>query len=624
MKSSGCGVDPRSGDASVKTSKKRPYFSALMLVVGLTGVKMLCMPLYRSTDFEVHRNWMAITHSLPISEWYRENRSEWTLDYPPLFAWFEYGLSVPAKMVDEKMVDVDAMNHASNSTVAFMRGSVMATDVLFAVGAFFCAVAAVPMSSLGFSESVMMTTALLFADVNLFIVDHLHFQYNGFLNGVLFLSIYCLMSGKPFWGAFLFAVLLNLKHIYLYIAPAFFCYLLRTECFASPVKRSAKTKNTKEKSDEPDSFVRFLKSFNVEAFLTLGLIVSSVFAVSLGPFFATGQGEQLKERLFPFKRGLTHAYWAPNFWALYNTVDKAVSWHEQHFQSLMSEKPEMSLNFPAWNPGRSAKRHPSSQAKRMKSRENPRSSYNALTRWFQFLIGVSKLHEAHLCSDDDLSSEPEEESHEKLSSSTSGLVEEFDHEFLPSVTPATTFALTAPFILIALIPVLKDPVWPKFVESVVLCAWASFLFGWHVHEKAILMITLPMALLAAGNSRAAKIYWFLNAIATLSLFPLLFTPMENVLKFFLWGVSVSMNYVILEEIHGWGRCDEAGKKRWEWSDVFDFAFLLGAVGVAFYYSLLHGYLFEDRMEFLPLMLVSAYCAVGVIYSYIRFLIFALW
>lgn len=34
-------------------------------------------------------------------------------------------------------------------------------------------------------------------------------------------------------GAFLFAVLLHFKHIYLYVAPAYGIYLLRSYCFTA-------------------------------------------------------------------------------------------------------------------------------------------------------------------------------------------------------------------------------------------------------------------------------------------------------------------------------------------------------------------------------------------------------
>ncbi|XP_078289196.1 dolichyl pyrophosphate Glc1Man9GlcNAc2 alpha-1,3-glucosyltransferase isoform X10 [Panthera onca] len=209
------------------------WFSALAL--GVTLLKCLLIPTYHSTDFEVHRNWLAITHSLPVSQWYYETTSEWTLDYPPFFAWFEYALSHVAKYFDQEMLNVRNLNYSSSRTLLFQRFSVIFTDALFVYAVHECC-KCIDGKKAGkelTEKPKFILSVLLLWNFGLLIVDHIHFQYNGFLFGLMLLSIARLFQKRHMEGAFLFAVLLHFKHIYLYVAPAYGVYLLRSYCFTA-------------------------------------------------------------------------------------------------------------------------------------------------------------------------------------------------------------------------------------------------------------------------------------------------------------------------------------------------------------------------------------------------------
>ena len=51
-------------DASASTSSPR-----LRLFLAATALKLALAPAYHSTDYEVHRNWLAVTAGTPLAEW---------------------------------------------------------------------------------------------------------------------------------------------------------------------------------------------------------------------------------------------------------------------------------------------------------------------------------------------------------------------------------------------------------------------------------------------------------------------------------------------------------------------------------------------------------------------------
>ena len=217
--------------------------AALRAYALVSAVKLALLPCYRSTDFEVHRNWLAVTGTLPMREWYVDATSEWTLDYPPLFAHFERFLSLFARLVDPGMLTVQSQPYASFACVVFQRCSVIATDAVLALGAFRAASRAAvgtrasAVASMGGpaeksrdanDDACPVALAVLFVLFNpgLLLVDHVHFQYNGVALGLQLCAVAAANEDAPLLAAFIFSVLVNFKHVFAYAAPAFAAHLI--------------------------------------------------------------------------------------------------------------------------------------------------------------------------------------------------------------------------------------------------------------------------------------------------------------------------------------------------------------------------------------------------------------
>ena len=270
------------------------------VVLAVSLLKLLLVPFYKSIDFEVHRNWMAITYSLPLSEWYVNATSDWTLDYAPIFAWFEWLLSQFAAFVDPNMLDINNLHYKSQATLFFQMGSVIVTDFAMAFGIRICAQKwHGKTGKLCFKH---LAAALIFTNAALIMLDHIHFHYTGILLGILLSSIGYMLKEDFLKSASLFVMVLNMNQTFLFFAPAYFIYLLTTYCHPGRLQYKQCKRN----------------------FVNLSLVVLSGFALSFGPFIYYGKLTNVLNRIFPIKRGLVHSYWAPNFWAFYSYLDTII------------------------------------------------------------------------------------------------------------------------------------------------------------------------------------------------------------------------------------------------------------------------------------------------------------
>ncbi|RFU29211.1 hypothetical protein B7463_g7118, partial [Scytalidium lignicola] len=178
-------------------------------------------------DYEAQRHWMEITTQLPVSQWYFHDLEWWGLDYPPLTAYHSWLLGKIGALIDPSWFALYTSRGLEDPTLkVFMRGTVIVSEYLIYIPA---AVIFVRRFSRFYGINAWHASIALLAILmqpGTILIDHVHFQYNTVMLGLVLASMSSIMAGRVMWSCVFFVLALGFKQMALYYSPVIFAYLL--------------------------------------------------------------------------------------------------------------------------------------------------------------------------------------------------------------------------------------------------------------------------------------------------------------------------------------------------------------------------------------------------------------
>ncbi|KAK0107420.1 Glucosyltransferase-like protein [Cadophora gregata f. sp. sojae] len=178
-------------------------------------------------DYEAQRHWMEITTQLPISQWYFHDLEWWGLDYPPLTAYHSWLLGKIGGFINPSWFALHTSRGLEDPSLKiFMRATVIVSEYLIYIPAAVIFVRRLTklQGINSWNASIALTAILM--QPGMILIDHVHFQYNTVMLGLVLASMSSVLAGRFMWSCVFFVLALGFKQMALYYAPAMFAYLL--------------------------------------------------------------------------------------------------------------------------------------------------------------------------------------------------------------------------------------------------------------------------------------------------------------------------------------------------------------------------------------------------------------
>lgn len=170
---------------------------------------------------------MEITTHLPISQWYFHDLEWWGLDYPPLTAYHSWILGRVGSLINPDWFALFSSRGLEDENLkVYMRATVIVSEFLIYIPA--AVVFVRRYSRLGAAANWTSSLALvaILMQPSTILIDHVHFQYNTVMLGLVLASMSSMLADRYKWASFFFVAALGFKQMALYYAFTVFSYLL--------------------------------------------------------------------------------------------------------------------------------------------------------------------------------------------------------------------------------------------------------------------------------------------------------------------------------------------------------------------------------------------------------------
>lgn len=183
---------------------------------------------------------------------------------------------------------------------------------------------------------------------------------------------------------------------------------------------------------------------------------------------------------------------------------------------------------------------------------------------------------------------------------------------LPDIEPKINFYFIAFYQSLAIIPLFFNYEFKRFIGSLTLCCYTTYLFGRNIKSTDILLVMIPFTFLVIFDKRLLTPFMLLTSSGFVSLFPIISSPEVFMMKLTYTTIWMIIFYLSFNS----SAKNNAENRRVWFFDRLSLIYIVSLFPMIIFCGILNTFEFKSKKyKQIALLIYNCYCSLGIITSW---------